>query len=120
MWNDHEGDIGRTFTIGNDPEMKQCVHDLEGIFSRCVELWKDKQATGAEIYDFAGKEADDLGWILNTQVSGHRLSDFPHHQYSKDSLLSLTSTPGPYRWVLELQIKHPKKNFGGFYEDLLM
>jgi methionyl aminopeptidase len=28
--------------------------------------------------------------------------------------------PSALRWMLEIQIRHPKRNFGAFFEDLLV
>ena len=40
--------------------------------------WAKEGATGKVLYDFATAEAQKMGWELNLDLSGHRISDFPH------------------------------------------
>jgi methionyl aminopeptidase len=49
----------------------------------------------------------------------HRIADFPHAARTRGSIEGFEQTPAPNRWILEIQIRHPSKTFGAFYEDLL-
>ena len=60
------------------------------------------------------------GWQLNLKVAGHRLADFPHKALHAGDLASTNFKPTSDLWVLEIQIKHPQRPFGAFYEDLLL
>ena len=70
----------------------------------------------AELKDFpAGTK-----WVLNLDIKGHRVSDFPHAIYKGGKLGDLADTPNGGLWILEIQIAHPTRAFGAFYEDLLV
>jgi hypothetical protein len=58
--------------------------------------------------------------VLNLDLSGHRLSDFPHSIHYDGSMAELDLPLHPDRWVLEIAIAHPDGTFGAFYEDLLL
>lgn len=120
LYEGHEGDVGRSFSVGNDPEMKKCAEDSEKIFLEVREHWFKTQASGEELYKFAEACAEKRGWILTTRgASGHRVADFPHAARKRGSLHKLDGTPATNRWILEIQIRHPTREFGAFYEDLL-
>ena len=53
-------------------------------------------------------------------LSGHRLSDFPHSAHYDGPLAEVEFRPNPNLWVLEIAIAHPERKFGAFYEDLLL
>lgn len=116
-----EGDVGAPFTVGNDPDMIRCARDAKFIFDEVHAKWKNDRLSGKELYLYAEKRARELGWVLNFENSnGHRLSDFPHTLYYKGSVQGLPFVPKPFVWVLEIQIRHPEKPFGAFYEDLMV
>jgi methionyl aminopeptidase len=122
IWGDTEGDGGGTFVVGQqvDADMKRCSVDVRRIFETVRRQWLVSQMTGKELYDFATKAAADLGWMLNLGLTGHRLSDYPHKAHYAGTLGSITVHPSPNLWILEIQIRHPSKPFGGFFEDLLL
>ena len=119
VWNGYEGDVGDTYVTGNDPEMHNCAKDCRAIFEAVKTHWKETSATGQALYDYASQIAEKMGWKLNLNVAGHRLSDFPHALYSKLGLDKVDFHPSSHVWVLEIQIQHPSRPFGAFYEDLL-
>ena len=122
VWGDTEGDGGETFVVGEspDPDMKRCAEDVKKIFHVVRNQWLQSGMTGKELYDFAFKAAADLGWILNMELTGHRLSEFPHSAYYDGTLAAVSIRPKPNLWVLEVQVRHPTKPIGGFFEDLLL
>lgn len=122
VWGDTEGDRGETFVVGEnpDPDMNRCAGAAEQIFHIVRKQWLQSGMTGKELYDFANKTAADRGWVLNMGLTGHRLSDFPHSAYYDGTLAEVSIRPSPNLWVLEIQIRHPTKPFGGFFEDLLL
>lgn len=120
IFSDHEGDIGRPFAIGNDPDHHRCCEDAKAIWNETRRQWKTKKTTGVELYEFAAKRAEQRGWKLSlTDAGGHRISDFPHVAKARSSIDGNALVPAPNRWILEIQIRHPEKPFGAFYEDLL-
>jgi methionyl aminopeptidase len=122
VWGDTEGDGGETFVIGEnpDPDMKRCAVDVKRIFALVRDQWMSSGMNGKELYDFAYKATADLGWVLNMELTGHRLSEFPHSAYYDGTLAAVSIRPSPNLWVLEVQIRHPTKPIGGFFEDLLL
>jgi methionyl aminopeptidase len=122
VWGATEGDGGETFVVGKspDPEMRRCAQDVKRIFHIVRTQSLQSRMTGKELYDFAYKTAADLGWVLNLHLTGHRLSEFPHSAHYDGTLAAVSIRPSPNLWVLEIQIRHPTKSIGGFFEDLLL
>lgn len=116
----HEGDAGNTFTVGHDPEMKNCAKAVKVLFEQVKAEWQTHRSTGKALYDFAETAAKELGFILNLKILGHRLSDFPHAIFKAGVLATLDYSPSAALWILEMQIRHPTKPLGAFYEDLLV
>ena len=115
----HEGDVGATFTTGHDAEMIACAHDAEGLFHRVKAIWDGGSVSGKALYDAAKAEAEALGWVLNLDIKGHRVGDYPHSVHKGGQLGTLEVVPTQSLWILEIQIRHPIRSFGAFYEDLL-
>jgi Xaa-Pro aminopeptidase len=121
VWEGFEGDVGAAFSVGSDPEMIRCAEDVRKIYEITKQRWRNDRLNGADLYEVAEKAATDRGWVLSlTGASGHRLSDFPHALYHKGSVVKLPIVPSSGLWVLEIQIRHPSRAFGAFYEDLLV
>jgi len=116
----HEGDVGATFTTGSDPEKAACAAAAKTLFDDVSRAWKADALSGVSLYDYADKRARELGWVLNLDIQGHRVSDYPHSVYKGGDLGAFDRVPVPGVWILEIQIAHPDKPFGAFYEDLLI
>lgn len=120
LFNQHEADYGKTFFVGEDPLYKKISEDVKEIYERVRKAWKEKGLTGIELYDFMAKEVQSLGWTLGpSYVKSHRISTFPHNLITNNKMSELEFSPGANRWILEVQIRHPEKAFGAFYEDVL-
>lgn len=120
VFNDHEGDCGKTFVVGNDPEHHAVIKASEEIYNEVKNHWKETGKSGVELYEFAQGEAKKRGYVMTTtSADGHRIGDFPHAIYHKGSLIDFEDKPSAQRWILEIQIRHPEKPFGAFYEDML-
>ncbi len=116
----HEGDVGRTYAVGNDPEMIQIVADAEKIWRGVRDRWAETRENGAALYSYAKTLSEEFGWQLSLyEANGHRIADFPHAAKQRGSIEELEFAPSPNKWILEIQIKHPKRPFGAFFEDLL-
>lgn len=115
-----EGDAGETFVVGDDPDHHRARDDVRGLWNDIRTVWFDRGLTGRELYAHATSAASDRGWRLNLDLSGHRLSEFPHEAHYDGSLADVDLRPQPNLWVLEMAIAHPQRPFGAFYEDLLL
>lgn len=115
-----EGDGGDTFVIGNDADMHAAARDVRKVFDLVRARWLQDRLSGRALYDYAEAAAKSLGWQLYTEVAGHRLADFPHKAFHSGSLAAAEFAPSPDLWVLEVQIRHPERPFGAFFEDLLL
>ncbi len=116
----HEGDVGATFTTGRDAEKAACAAAAKTLFDDVREKWKIEGLSGPALYDYADVRAKELGWKLNLDIKGHRVSDFPHSIHRGGDLGEFEHRPKEGIWVLEIQIAHPSKPFGAFYEDVLL
>jgi len=119
VWNGHEGDAGDTFVRGNDPEMLACAAAARALWQEVRDGWKTLGLSGQALYHHAAQRAQAMGWRLNLDIRGHRVSDFPHAIYRAGNLGDFGLCPDTGLWILEIQISHPTRPFGAFYEDLL-
>jgi len=119
VWGGHEGDAGDTFTVGSDPEMAACAQAARDLWDEVAARWRDEGISGAALYAFAKTRAEAMGWRLNWEVKGHRVSDFPHAIYKAGALGDFDKPPTTGLWILEIQLAHPTRPIGAFYEDLL-
>jgi methionyl aminopeptidase len=115
-----EGDGGASFVVGQNAEYERCARDAERLFHEVRRLWEKKRLTGQALYAFADETARAMGWELNFDLPGHRVSDFPHAQIYTGSLADLEATPSAMRWILEIHVRDPQKRFGAFFEDMLL
>lgn len=120
VWKQWEGDAGETFAVGSDPRMHAAAIDVKKLFHVVRRTWQSTGMSGKALYDFATQEALRMGWELNLDLSGHRLSDFPHAAVYDGPLADVDFKPAPLLWVLEIHIRHPERGFGAFYEDMLL
>jgi hypothetical protein len=120
VWKAWEGDGGDTFVVGRNAEMERCAADARALFHTVRKQWLTTGLGGKALYDFAVAEAQKLGWELNMDLSGHRISDFPHAAIYDGPLAEVDFTPKPLIWVLEIHIRDPQMRFGAFFEDMLL
>ena len=120
VWQQWEGDGGDTFVTGADKEMAQCAADARSLFHIVRKKWQGDGWTGKQLYDFADAKARAMGWALNLDLSGHRISDFPHAAIYDGPMATVDFHPAPLIWVLEIHLRHPERNFGAFFEDMLL
>ena len=120
VFDGHEGDVGATFVTGDDVEMAQCAAAAKTLFDDVSAAWRAQRLAGPGLYAFAAGRALEIGWKLNLDIKGHRVSDFPHAVHRGGNLGDFDGTPAPGVWILEIQIAHPARPFGAFHEDLLV
>ena len=128
-----EADLGRSYALGNDPEKKRLVADLPRLFDVVkAHYHATPDITGAELYAFAQRAADEAGWIFGGKIAGHIVGEFPHIQrIPGDPDLNRIAPANPKRmrdpddngderhWILEIHLVDKARTFGGFYERLL-
>jgi Xaa-Pro aminopeptidase len=115
-----EGDGGDTFVFGSDADMARCADDARKLFHIVRKKWLADGSTGKVLYEFAVEQAEALGWELNMDLSGHRVSDFPHAAVYEGPMADVEFCPSRLLWVLEIHIRHPKLNYGAFFEEMLL
>lgn len=120
VWDGHEGDAGDTFVTGDDPQMHACAEAARTLWHDVAARWRADRLSGQALYAYAAERAEAMGWRLNLDIKGHRVCDFPHAIYQAGKLGDFGLCPTTGIWILEIQIAHPTRAFGAFYEDLLM
>jgi methionine aminopeptidase len=115
----HEADFGETFSLGADFEFKKICQAQKKVFDSVTLHWKKTRENGPRLYEFAKKEAQDLGYVFNAGQDGHRIGDFPHHVHFKGGLAECEEEIIPNAWILEIHLWDPKKRYGAFFEDIL-
>ena len=88
--------------------------------------------TGAELYAFACRSAEDAGWQFGGKIAGHLIGEFPHASWPGVKHHGHIRPENPTRmrdpdaigrerhWILEIHLVSPDGAFGGFYERLLV
>src|SRR5580658_8246386 len=120
VYGDFEGDAGDTFVFGDNPLHLKAKVDAREIWEIVRAKWFAENLSGRELYDFAIDTTESMGWTLNMDLSGHRLSDYPHSAHYDGPLAEVDFKPNANLRVLEIAIAHPDATFGAFYEDLLL
>jgi Xaa-Pro dipeptidase len=127
-----EADIGKSYVLGDDRQKHRLVADLPRIFEEVQSHYhRDPGMTGAALYAYAQKAAEDAGWRLGGQIAGHIVSEFAHALIPGDKALNRIGphNPNPMtdvdgkgqnrHWILEIHLVAKDGSFGGFYERLL-
>jgi Xaa-Pro aminopeptidase len=120
IFGDTEGDAGDTFVVGTNPEHHRIKRDVREIWNLTRADWFTLGLTGRNLYNAALGYSVERGWKLNFELTGHRLSDYPHKAHYGGSMAEVDIVPSPDLWVLEIHIAHPDGKFGAFYEDTLL
>jgi methionyl aminopeptidase len=106
--------------VGHDPDMIRAAADVKALWQKVRGRWLHDGLTGKSLYAYATDAAAEMGWVLNRDLTGHRLSEFPHDAHYDGTLADVGFRPSGSLWVLEIQIRHPEREFGAFFEDLLL
>jgi len=132
VFEDWEADFGRTYVLGDDPVKHRLRGDLEPIFRLAkAHFVAHPQITGAELYAFAVRSAEQAGWSFGGTIAGHLVGEFPHEGIDGDRVFQ-NIMPGNTRplesrdsqgrrrhWILEIHLIDRVREIGGFYEELL-
>ena len=133
VFEDFEGDIGKTYLLGNDPQKKKLVDDLELIFAICKAYYFSKpEQTGAEFYEYIVKQCQLAGWKYGNLSAGHIVGEFSHIQiygnfpehriWAQNTMpMNTPANDGKIRyWILEIHLVEKDSQYGGFFEDILL
>lgn len=127
-----EADIGKSYALGDHPRKRALVAELPRQFEKLqAHLRANPHISGAALYDFACRSAQDAGWRFGGKIAGHIISEFSHSQIpgAKDvtrispanpAAISDPDSHGRVRhWIGEIHLVERDGSFGGFYERLL-
>jgi Xaa-Pro aminopeptidase len=127
-----EGDFGRTWVIGTDPDKLRLRDDLAVVFAagkRSFESHPD--ITAAELYAEVVRLSEERGWEYGNFHCGHLVGEFPHENFDGEKIESMITPANtlPMRrtdpsgrvghWILEIHLVDRAREIGGFYEELL-
>ena len=127
-----EADIGKSYALGGDPRKHALVAELPRQFEKMQAHFRGHPGiTGAALYDFAVRSAEEAGWRFGGVIAGHIVSEFAHSQIpgAKDLTRIYSDNPepmsnpdgngNPRHWIGEIHLVETDGSFGGFYERLL-
>jgi Xaa-Pro dipeptidase len=133
VFDEWEADVGRTYVMGDDPEKHRLCQDLPKVFDRLKAYFDTHpDVTGAELYGYAQRCAEEAGWLFGGAIAGHIVGEFPHAQIPGDKDLYRVSPANPERmrapdalgqtkfWILEVHLVDRTRSWGGFYERVLV
>ncbi|HTF05752.1 MAG TPA: M24 family metallopeptidase [Bacteroidia bacterium] len=129
---DWEGDFGRTYVIGNDPDKYKLKNDIELAWHE-AKNWFDGQTklTGAEFHQYIVELAVKYGYAYGGQLAGHLIGHFPHerlepknyglyvHPENPNDMFLPDANGNKRHWILEIHFVDREKKIGGFFEQLL-
>jgi len=133
VFEEWEADFGRTYALGSDPVKHRLIGDLAVAFQQGKALFErtpDLSAGG--LYDYVQGLAADAGWEFGAPTAGHLIGQFPHERAPGDAkrfsirhgnalrLREPDASGRPRHWILEIHFIDRARQFGGFFEELLM
>jgi Xaa-Pro aminopeptidase len=131
VFEDWEADLGRTYILGHHPG-GPLVEALPVVFDRVqAHYHASPDITGADLYAYAQKAAEEAGWRFGGVIAGHLVSEFAHALIPGDKGLNRIQPGNTKRmrdpdelgrerhWILEIHLVEPNGSYGGFYERLL-
>jgi hypothetical protein len=113
--------VGQTLVFGDNAEYHALAEATQAIFNEAEAFWRENSVTGLALYDFVHQQAAARGYECPLKQAGHLLGEFSHAttRWTK-GLSEFPEVVQPGCWVLEIQLKHKNKAFGGFYEQVLL
>ena len=127
-----EADLGRTYVLGSDPKKIQLKRDVEECWKIGKEFFDSRNSiTGAELYNYICKLAEDRSWRFGNEHCGHLIGKFPHeriqgektlnyiHPENHTTMIAPDKNGNPRDWILEIHFIDEALKIGAFYEQLL-
>ncbi|MDX3380660.1 M24 family metallopeptidase [Streptomyces niveiscabiei] len=132
IFEEYEADFGRTFVLGGDPAKHRLRDDLPEVFRAGRRYFEDTPGiTGEQLHAEINRLAAKAGWGLGGWHAGHLVGEFPHEWIDGadvESYITPANTTPLRRtdragrrchWILEIHLVDERREFGGFYEELL-
>ena len=132
VFDDWEGDFGRTWVIDTDPEKLRLRDDLVVVFEAGKHYFAaHPDITAAELYTEVVRLSNERGWEYGNFHCGHLVGEFPHENFEGEKIESVITPANtlPMRrtdpsgrvghWILEVHLVDRAREIGGFYEELL-
>ncbi|GAB5466229.1 MAG: M24 family metallopeptidase [Candidatus Kapaibacteriales bacterium] len=133
VFEDWEADIGRTYVLGEDENMKKLKADVEKAWHIGNRHYLDNKETitGAEFYSFTEGLAIEFGWEYGNEHCGHLIGNFPHenlegeekrnyiHPENYEPMSELGKDGNERHWIYEIHFVDKSKEIGGFFEQML-
>lgn len=126
-----EADVGRTYVLGNNPKKLKLQKDVEKAWVKARDYFiKEKNVTGASLYAYCQKLAEDFDWEFGGEIAGHVVGRFPHqniealpkdiyiHPENQVDLKQTTKDLEETHWIIEIHFVDRELKIGGFYEQL--
>jgi hypothetical protein len=110
-------DLDRVFNsseieAGNPARLQGHTRDLS--YSRFLRQAATTPVSSSFFWAFSNRIKYIFGFELSPEFGT------PKRMTYDGTLAAVSIRPSPNLWVLEIQVKHPSKLFGGFFEDLLL
>jgi Xaa-Pro aminopeptidase len=132
VFEEWEADFGRTYVVGNDPLKHKLRRDIEEAFANGKRHFRQSSdITGAELYGYAQRLAEQAGWEYGGPIAGHLIGVFPHekiagdkvtlyvHPQNHNRMRSPDASGRARHWIFEIHFVDRAEQIGGFYEELL-
>ncbi|HQQ83644.1 MAG TPA: M24 family metallopeptidase [Cyclobacteriaceae bacterium] len=131
--NGYESDYARTFVLGKDPRKLKLKQDVEKAWYETREwILQQKKLTGAELFAYTRKKAQEYGWTSAGEIAGHIVGKYPHEQPANPKSMELDVHPdNPFdillrdasgnkrHWILEMHFVDEEDGIGGYFEQLI-
>ena len=127
-----EGDFGRTFVLGSDPLKLKMCQDIKSAFADGKQFFNDHPGiTSREFFHYVESLAAKYNWEFGGPIAGHLIGQFPHERIADDKVTlyvhpksdlpmrSLDEEGRQRHWILEIHFVDREREIGGFYEELL-
>ncbi len=131
VFDDWEGDFGRTWVVGGDAEKLRLRDDLAVVFDAGKRFFHDHaDVTASELFAEIVRLSAERGWQFGNMHCGHLVGEFPHENFpTRTQALLMDGNSLPIRtfdpsgrvahWILEVHLVDYDRQIGGFYEELL-
>lgn len=133
VFEDWEADVGKTYVVGNTPNMLKLKADVEKAWHEGKEFYKINKhhLTGADFYNYTKQLAIKYDWEYGNIHCGHLIGNFPHeiligeetinyiHPENKQLMLQKDKHGNERFWIYEIHFIDRKQQIGGFFEQML-
>jgi Xaa-Pro dipeptidase len=128
-----EADIGKTYVLGNDPQMLKLKQDVESAWHEGKAFYEvnSLQLTGADFYEYTKALALRYGWEYGNIHCGHLVGNFPHetllgedtinyiHPDNKELMSNVDILGNERFWIYEIHFVDRSLEIGGFHEQFV-